>query len=162
MQSVALASVRGVVVTARRGARRVVVDASVVLKWVFDDEGYVAQARALRDAGLIDGALEFHAPVLLPYELTNAVRSAVVNDRIPAAVAAEALTILLEAPIELHETDPLAALEIALRIGASGYDASYVALAARLGVECWSADQPLVQAGQRGAPFMRPISEYEA
>ena len=147
--------------TAPRAARPVVVDACVVLKWVLDDEEYIAQARALRDACLVDGEVEFHAPLLLPYELTNAIRSAAANDRLPADIAPDALAILLEAPIELHEPDPRTALDIALRTGASGYDASYVALARRLGVECWSADERLVQRVRHEAPFVHSISEYE-
>ena len=147
---------------ARTQVRRCVVDASVVLKWVLDDEQHVPQARALRDAGLLDRSVEFHAPVLLVYELTNAIRSAAFNRRIPADIAGEALAALLDAPIELHEPDPLTAFGIALRMMVSGYDASYVALAEALGVECWSGDERLVRACERPAPCVRSIGAYEA
>ncbi|MDE2695729.1 MAG: type II toxin-antitoxin system VapC family toxin [Chloroflexota bacterium] len=148
--------------TARAPSRRYVIDASVVVKWVLDDEEHVEQARALRDACLIDGTVEFHAPELLVYELTNAIRKAAYNTRLPQHIAQEALTALLEAPIELHAPDPLAALEIGLRLTVSGYDANYVALADALGVECWSGDERLVRACERPAPYVRSIGEYEA
>ena len=147
--------------TARRGVRRYVVDASVAVKWLFDDEDHVPQARALRDACLIDGAVELHAPVLFVYEVANAIRSVAWRLRLPADIAEEALATLLEAPIELHAPDPLRALGTGIRMTISAYDASYVALAEHLGVECWSADERLVRASERSAPFVRSISEYE-
>ena len=136
------------------------IDSSVVLKWVFDDEDYVPQARALRDACLIEGGVEFHAPALLPYELTHAIRNAAVNNRLPSGLAEEALAALLEVPIELHETDTLTTLGIALRMSISGYDARYVLLSGDLGLECWTSDERLVRASARTAPYVRSISEY--
>ena len=59
-------------VTYRVGPRRYVVDTSVVLKWQLDDEDDVPQALALRDACLVSGDVELHAPMMLAYELTNA------------------------------------------------------------------------------------------
>lgn len=146
--------------TSRARVRRYVVDASVVVKWVLDDENHVAQARALRDACLIDGAVELHAPVLFVYELTNAIRSASRRLRLPADLAQEALSNLLEAPVTLHPPAPHDALDIALRLTISGYDASYVALAGELGVECWSGDERLVRASEQGARYVRSIGEY--
>ena len=142
------------------GPRRYVVDASVVLKWQLSDEDDVAQALALRDAFLVDRAVELHAPLLLPYELTSALRTAERRARVPAEMASEALENLLAAGIELHPPKPLATLQFAQRLGIAGYDAAYVALAAELGVECWSADERLVRAASLHVSFVRAISEY--
>ena len=142
------------------GPRRCVVDASVVLKWQFGDEDDVEQALALRDAFLVDHAVELHAPVLLAYELTNAVRTAERRARVAAEMASEALDNMLEAGIALHEPAPSETLRLARQLGISGYDAAYVALAAELGVECWSADERLVRAASPHASFVRAISEY--
>lgn len=131
-----------------------------MLKWVLDDEDHITQARALRDACLIEGAVQFHAPALLPYELTHAIRNATIRNRLPEGLVREALAALLEVPIELHDTDPLAALDIALGMTVSGYDACYVALSGDLGLECWTGDESLVRASARTAPYMRSISEY--
>ena len=147
--------------TSEAPVRRYVIDASVVVKWVLDDEQHVPQARALRDACLIDGTVQLHAPELMVYEVTNAIRAAAFNKRLPADIAADALAALLDAPIELHEPDPMTALDIGMRMVVSGYDASYVALAGALGVECWSGDERLVRACERPAPYVRSISEYE-
>ena len=146
--------------TTRGPVRRYVIDSSVVLKWVLDDEEHIAEARALRDACLIDGSVEFHAPALLPYELTHAIRNAAVKNRLPEGLAEEALAALLEVPIELHETDTLATLGIALGLTVSGYDARYVLLSGDLGLECWTGDERLVRASARRAPYVRSITEY--
>lgn len=142
--------------------RSYVVDASVVLKWQLDDEGDTAQALALRDAFLVDGAAELHAPSLLAYELANAIHAATRRARVPPDLAGEALANLLDAGIELHPPSPIAALRRARELGISGYDAAYVALADELGVECWSADMQLVHAAAARAPHVRAIGEYAA
>ena len=141
---------------------RCVVDASVVLKWQLDDEDDVEQALALRDASLVDGAVELHAPALLAYELTNAIHAAARRLRLADELAEEALANLLVAGIELHPPDPPATLARARELGISGYDAAYVALADRLGVELWSADLRLVEAAARGAGCVRAIGGYPA
>ena len=142
------------------GPRRYVVDTSVVLKWQLDDEDDVPQALALRDACLVEGVVELHAPLLLAYELTNAFRTAERRFRLSPELTTEALANLMASGIELHEPAPLAALQFARELGISAYDAAYVALAAELGVECWSADERLVRAASQRAPFVRSISEY--
>lgn len=82
--------------------------------------------------------------------------------RLDAATAGDALSLLLETGIELHPPDPPAALRLARELGISGYAAAYVALAAELGVDCWSADERLVRAASLRAPFVRSIAAYAA
>jgi predicted nucleic acid-binding protein len=48
-----------------------VVDASIVLKWQLDDEEYVTEALALRDAWIKKQAVRLLAPTLLIYEVVN-------------------------------------------------------------------------------------------
>lgn len=133
-----------------------------MLKWQLHDEGDVAQALALRRDALVARTVELHAPVLLAYELTNAIRTTERRMRLDASTAEDALSLLLETGIELHPPDPPAALRLARDLGISGYDAAYVALAAELGVDCWSADERLVRAASRRAPFVRSITAYAA
>ena len=104
--------------TYRVGPRRYVVDTSVVLKWQLDDEDDVPQALALRDACLVDGAVELHAPMMLAYELTNALRTAERRFRLSPELTTEALANLMASGIELHE--PAAARRAAVRARA-GY-----------------------------------------
>ena len=95
-------------------------DASVVLKWQFDDKQDVDHALALRDDCLIAERLELDAPVLLAYELTNAIRSAAVRARLAPEVAEEALGNLLACGIALHAPVPERILALALRFDISG------------------------------------------
>lgn len=137
-----------------------VIDASVVLKWQLDDEEDVAFALALRDDFLLHGAIELHAPALLVYELTNAVRMAARRARLDEAVEQQALEQLLDAGIELHGPDPARVLATARRHGISGYDASYVTLASELDVDLWTGDLRLRNALDGKQPHVRPIADY--
>jgi predicted nucleic acid-binding protein len=63
-----------------------------------------------------------------------------------AADCAEALRAALAFPIGLHAADDLhlRAVELAaLHNLPAAYDAHYLALAERLGIECWTADEKL-------------------
>jgi len=61
---------------------RVVVDASVSLKWALNDEEYVEQAVALRDAAIFERRFQMFAPSLWLYEIVNGLRVAVRRGRI--------------------------------------------------------------------------------
>lgn len=140
---------------------RLVVDASVVLKWQLDDEEGSEQALALRDDFLLEAAVALAAPSLLLYEVTNGVHRAARRMRLDAAVAEQALTNLVACEIELHQPDSLHTLRLARRYGLGAYDAAYLALADELDAELWTADRPLVD-GTRDAPRpARWIGEYE-
>ena len=140
--------------------RRLVVDASVVLKWQLDDEEHVQAAIALRDDYLIAGELALDAPALLLYEITNGIHVAARRARLAPAMAEEALANLLACEIELHPPDPGRTLGLARRYGISGYDAAYVALAEQLRAELWTGDRRLHASLQRRLPWSRWIGEY--
>jgi predicted nucleic acid-binding protein len=69
--------------------KRIVIDASVALKWRLRDEEATSQADALLDDFLAD-KLALLTPTLFDYEITNALRVAVTRQRLsePEAVAA--------------------------------------------------------------------------
>ncbi len=136
------------------------VDASVVLKWQLDDEHDVDHALALRDDFLIAERLELDAPVLLAYELTNAIRSAAVRARLAPEMAEAALGNLLACGIGLHAPVPERILALALRFDISGYDAAYVAVAEELGAELWTADRRLHEATRGDLRWVNWIGNY--
>ncbi len=142
-------------------ARRLVVDACVVIKWQLDDEEHVEQALALRDDFLLEGAITLEAPDLLHYELTHAIHKAARRARLPEELAGEALANLVACDIKLHPPQPGRTLELARRFNLSGYDAAYLALADRLGIEFWTADRKLHQASAE-LPAVRWIGDYAA
>lgn len=142
--------------------RPVVVDASVVLKWVLFDEHYVRQARALRDDFRTRGAPRVIAPQLMAYEVVNGIVSAVRQRRLIAGDAAQALGALMSVGVELVEVYPHRVLELSLTHGLAAYDAAYLALAQAEGCELWTGDRPFYDSIKGSSPLVRWIGEYTA
>ncbi len=112
-----------------------VVDASVALKWVIDEEGSEA-------ASLLAGE-SLSSPSLLLAECANALWAKARRREITADEILERLSLLLSAPVLLV---PLAELvEDATRLAATldhpVYDCLYLALAVREGTRLITADQ---------------------
>lgn len=139
--------------------RSVVVDASVALKWVFDDEDAVNQAVALRDDA-IDGRFGLVAPSLWLYEVANGLVSAERRGRLNTQHGRRSLTYLLALGIELVDPDPAAAYDRAVAHGLSAYDAAYVALAVTLETSLWSGDRGLCTAVSDPQGLVRWIGDY--
>lgn len=145
---------------ATAGRRRLVVDACVVLKWQLDDEDDVERALALRDHFLVEQTVTLAAPLLLVYELTNAIRYAAVRARLDPAVEHDVLQNFLDCGIELHPPAPAHIQELAQRFTISGYDAAYLSTAATLGAELWTADRRLYDAARAELHWLRWIGDY--
>lgn len=86
------------------------------------------------------------APTLLRYEITNAFYQLARHGGLTPAVARQGLEAALALPITLHADEDLhrEAFTLAVRLTLPAtHDAHYLALAERLGVELWTADQRL-------------------
>lgn len=121
---------------------RFVVDASVVVKW-FLVEPHSTEARQLRDDYAAD-VIAVEAPSLLPYEVLNALRFADVYSAQELRGLAKTLD---QFGIPLHDCEGAlseATADITASTELTVYDASYVALAQRLGVPLCSADEALL------------------
>ncbi|MCH8207125.1 MAG: type II toxin-antitoxin system VapC family toxin [Chloroflexi bacterium] len=137
----------------------VVVDASLALKWVVEEED-TEPATALRAEWYEAGELLVAPPIFRP-EVTNALHQKVRRGEVGRPEAVEGLQQLVSAvaigePAGLYER----ALELAaaFRLGAV-YDSLYVALAELEGCEMWTADRRLVNAVQRDFPQVRWVGE---
>lgn len=122
---------------------RIVVDASVALKWVFDEPGSAA-ATALRNDELI-------APALWLAESTNALwRRARIGD-ITAEQANVRLSELLNAPVASLPIEPYLerALGLAVEIDHPVYDCLYLAVALRHDTHVVTADRRFAAAVRR-------------
>jgi predicted nucleic acid-binding protein len=146
-------------VTAAQEPPTLVVDASVILKWQLEDEEHLAQALALRDDFTLHRTVLLVAPVLVAYEITNAIHNAARKLRLSQRTADSALANLLAYEVLLHAPAPARALAVARRLGVSGYDAAYVALAEALQSELWTADGRLFRATSK-ANGVRWIADY--
>lgn len=121
---------------------RVVVDASVVVKWNFDEEHAAAARR------LLDPRIELAAPEFLVLEIGNAFWAKSHRGLITPSEARGLLTTFMAQPIEIYPLAPLipAAMEIALRVRRTVYDSSYLALALQLDCPLVTADRKFYDA----------------
>ena len=120
-----------------------VLDASLALAWLFDDECTPAVDAVLADVGA-HGA---QVPGLWRLEVANTLQMAVRRKRIAAAFRDQALQRLAVLPIAI-DTDTnhhawTTTLRLADRFGLTLYDAAYLELAQRLTVPLASLDREL-------------------
>ena len=142
-------------------AKRMAVDASVIVKWYLDDEEHNSQARRLRD-DLIEGSIDVIAPSLLVYEVVNAINVAANRGRLQPADAHLILRNFLAFSLPTVEGDDLAAEAFALAQSyhRSAYDAAYMALAQLLSVPLQTGDRRLYDAVHRDLPWVLWIGDY--
>lgn len=128
---------------------RVVLDASVVARWVIPGEPWERESVLLKDM-VARGHLEAHAPALLLYEVSSVLSRAVRGGIISEASAKEALGLLehliIAHPVEWGDAPEI--LELSLKTGLTVYDSAYVHLSARLGAVLVTADEELASRGE--------------
>ena len=119
----------------------VVVDASVVIKWVIPE---VLSEHADRVRERDDDVI---APDLLLVEVANALWKKTIGREISAREADGAFALLSESGVDLRPTGPLVAraMDMARRLNHPVYDCVYLALAERAGATFVTADQRLVR-----------------
>jgi predicted nucleic acid-binding protein len=142
-------------------AKPVVIDASVVLKWVFDDEEEVdAAVNLLKDYEA--SALILHAPKLLGYEVSNALWAAVRQQRLTEQEAEEALDAIRAVSFAWHHLTTIwtTSMELALRHERTFYDSVYMALAQHLRVPLFTGDRRLYHAVSDSFRWTRWIGDY--
>jgi predicted nucleic acid-binding protein len=142
---------------------RVVIDASVILRWAFDDEsdreGAAAVAEALQAGRLIATAppnflLEIAASLVLALRAERISRQTI--DMVMRSLAA----------IAIDEVNPHrfaeAAIEIALRTGVRVPDAAYLETARRSGSTLITADRAQLEGAMRMGLAASPLNELPA
>lgn len=140
----------------------VVVDASLAVKWLVDED-HSDRADALLQAWSREG-IRLAAPSILPAEVTNALHRRIVRGELTVEVAT-GLTERLSARVELYEAPGLhaRALRLASELGqGAAYDSHYLALAEALECEYWTADDRFWRAAGTTFGAVRSLSEVEA
>lgn len=139
---------------------RFVVDASIALKWFFD-EGDRAEARAL----LISGA-SLLAPTLVQSEVANALWK---KKRAGAMTVEDAIHINAQLPPffqRLFPVEPLLppAIELSFRLDHPIYDCVYLSLAREMDCPFLTADERLARktVGQTDLPPILPLSDWRS
>ena len=133
-------------------------DANLVIRYV---TGLTSAAVAEVWRGFTRDRVTLHAPTLLCYETVNVIHQKRRANEIDAADAAKSLTRALLLPIRFHRDDALhmRAFQLAAEHGLGAtYDAHYLALAERLGIELYTTDQKLFKAVNGKLPWVRLVS----
>ena len=114
-----------------------VLDTSVAVAWYLE-EVFSTSARAWQDR-LLTGKVVLVVPSLHYWEFANVLRTLFQLRELQEDLAREIYELHMDAPLELGEPDQKSVLDVALRYGATAYDAVYISL-------CLSRDIPLITA----------------
>jgi predicted nucleic acid-binding protein len=141
----------------------VVVDTSIVIKWVLSEpDTHTAEALL---ANWSNAKVTVIAPMLLAYEITNVLYQNTRRGNITIQKAREALAEVLNTGLIL-ESSPISAIskraiELAAQFNLSAtYDAYYLALAEQKDCELWTADTRLYKSVQNKLPWVHTLNEY--
>lgn len=126
--------------------KRLVVDASVTLKWLIPEAGDAEALRLLQQ--YLEGETVLMAPHLLFSEVANALWKRIGRGQITAAQAGRAFSeLLMQSPVLVHsESASRAALDLSIAHGHPAYDCLYLALALEHRCDLVTADRRLYQA----------------
>ena len=139
----------------------VVVDASLAVKWLVEEEDSdkahaVLQSWVTQDISRV-------APHLMSFEVANALHRRVMRGELSVGESSRMIARLLGSQLELHQTPGLhvRALELASQLNQGAvYDAHYLALAEEFGCELWTADERFFQAASLRVDYVRWIGEF--
>jgi predicted nucleic acid-binding protein len=136
------------------------VDASVAIKWLVNEEHSNSARTLLDDSAARD--LSLVAPALLPAEVVNALYQVQRRGAISSAEADRALRRFLEVPIRIIAPVDLSSRALALAREFSlpaTYDAHYLAISRWLDIDFWTADERLMRSMPPGTSWVRWIGE---
>lgn len=139
---------------------QVVVDASLVFKWLVTEE-LTAEATSLKRSWAEKG-VTLTAPYFMLAEVTNILHRRIVKGELTVQAGTDLLDELVDMDIRLVETDHLhhRALDLASRLNhGAAYDSHYLALAETLDCDLWTADQRLQRTAAPIPPAVRWLGE---
>ena len=142
----------------------VVVDTSIVIKWVLDEpDSAIAVALVMK---WFNEGTQILAPALLAYEVANVLHQRVRKGSITGDEAEQMLTYLLEDALVLEFTQNaflrVRAIQLARLCSLSAaYDPHFLALAEHKKCDYWTADSRLWNALGGKFPWVRRLSDYQ-
>jgi predicted nucleic acid-binding protein len=141
--------------------KRIVIDASVALKWRLRDEEATTQADAILD-DFLASRLELLTPTLFDYEIANGLRVAVTRRRLTEDEAAAALADFAQYSISRHDFAGLAtvAFQLSGQHQRSAYDGAYLALAQFQDTWFYSGDKRLFNAVGHALAWVKWVGDY--
>ncbi len=124
---------------------RIVIDASVVAKWIIPGEPWEEQARILRDT-VVSGGVEAYVPTLLLYEVASVILRAFSRGVLKLSDCMEALKALKYIGFNIQAVeweDLVEILNIATAAKLTVYDSTYIYLAKKMNAQLITADRQL-------------------
>ena len=142
--------------------KRVVIDASVALKWRLRDEEATQQADAPLDDFLV-GKLELLTPTLFDYEIANALRVAVTRQRLSEQDAVAAFADFAQYAILRCDFLGISIPTFLLsgQHQRSAYDSAYIALAQMQGIWFFTGDKRLFNAVGQALAWVKWLGDYQ-
>ncbi|MFA0751897.1 MAG: hypothetical protein SLRJCFUN_002300 [Candidatus Fervidibacter sp.] len=141
---------------------RLVINASVVVKWLLPDEPLVPEARRLLQEFQEGQWQEFIVPEFCMREVANALWVACQRQRITQEEVWAGWSALAQMNLTVFPDPPLdAVLEFALRYGVPVYDSIYLVLAQDEQCPLLTADERLWRAVAGQLPFVRWLGSGE-
>jgi predicted nucleic acid-binding protein len=129
-----------------------IIDSSVVAKWVLPEADSPKALRILTDAAANNDRLVVLDLVFS--EVANAIWKRRRQGMLTATEAAASLQALTQAPVRVEPAVPLlaAGFDIAVRYDRAVYDALFLALSQQLGAKAVTADEPLFNSTRQDFP----------
>jgi predicted nucleic acid-binding protein len=134
----------------QREKPKVVVDASVAVKWVIPGEPYEAKARTL-EVKVASGEIEAHAPHLLLYEVASVILKSMLTGALKIADGIQALKALRRLGLNIQTTswnDLAEILQIASAVKLTIYDSTYLHLSKKMNAQLITVDDELKKRGE--------------
>lgn len=138
--------------------KSIVIDASVVAKWLLPDEknlhaNLIKKEFAKREVSIA-------VPSFIFYEVNNLLKSALLSGRIDRKSAVSLYEAFLNLDFTVHFSKQLlgAALKKAIELNISCYDANYLCLAEYLNVPFYTADEKLVK--KTSSSLVKVLGDY--
>ncbi len=144
-------------------AKTLCVDASVALKWFFDDEESATHARLILRA-FTNGRLRLIVPDLFFYEVANGITIAVRRQRMSpedALTALESLELLKLNTFPAFTRKAEAVFAVSHRFSLSFYDASYIVTSEHNADLLVTADERLWRAVNPALPYVRLLGQSD-
>jgi len=136
----------------------IIIDSSVVIKWYLPDE---KDSKALKiKSDFTNKIVLIAVPLLFFYEVSNIFRTTTKGLRIAKEDSVRAYHDLLELDFIIYSSKELfkSALDKALDLEVSSYDASYIVLAEYLQIPLYTADERLITKAQ--SKWVKNLEDY--
>jgi len=136
----------------------VVADASVIVKWFVEEEHSGPSVRMRDDHA--SQRIMIVVPAVAPFEVLNALRYSGgfgTDDLIEISRTLDGYQ-FVEAPLKGDYAEEVARL--AMDLGVTVYDASYLALGKVRGIDVYTADEQLLKKVRKKLAFVRHVKDY--